>query len=166
MSPLGVMACPHLWGTTRKIKVKIKANIIKSNYVADAFKLLEDLKSHVRPDKKEMKLPHWGRILVFPDSPSDLLKDHPSLYETAYPNAAEVPDNGPMKCPVDEQMLAHLTQSLPARKSHRTLRLMQPPLAHTGFTGFCATQTGNLQLQDPTVLPKFRPQRDVAVPGP
>ena len=121
------------------------------------------MKANVRPEKRCLKLPHWGRILVYPDNPSDLLHEHPAVYGMAYPDAQEKPENGPMECPLDAQLLAQLTQSLPMRKSHRSLRLMAP--MKPTLTGLSA-MGAHLTLNDAAAMPHLRPPRDAELPGP
>ena len=78
--------------------------------------IYEDLKTHVKPSKKETKMPWWGKIKVFPKTPADLLKDYPDIYNRAY---AEGP---PVLSRVNYDELEQLCSSLPMRVSHHLLQ--------------------------------------------
>ncbi len=100
----------------------------------DALKMETDLKNLVRKRTKRVKLPHYGRVIAFPEFPDELLKDFPDVYRMVYPDLEANPKNAPMKCPLDAGLLAQLKVRLPMRKTHASLTL-----------GTCLVQGGRMR---------------------
>ena len=125
---------------------------------SDAVEVLNDLKEYIRPGKKEPKLPHWGQILLYPAKPEELATEWPDIYELAYPEAHAKPENRPMKCPLDMQILEHLILALPKRKSHRLVRLLEKPMGP--MRGLCHSASGSLALEDASRMPRLRKSID------
>ena len=78
--------------------------------------VLKDVKTHVKPAKKEIKMPWWGKLLMYPHTPEELQKDHRDVYDRAY---AAGP---PVIARVDTSMLNHLCSSLPMRDTHHLVQ--------------------------------------------
>ena len=86
-------------------------------YNGKALKVVQDLKSKVRPIRTMAKYDHWGRIVLFPASPDELKLEHPDIFQMAYPDIANIPSNAPTDCPLDALVLAQLRSMMPARTS-------------------------------------------------
>ena len=84
--------------------------------IANYDTVLKDLKTHVKPAKKETKMPWWGKLLMYPHTPEELQKDHRDVYDRAY---AAGP---PVISRVDTSVLHHLCSSLPMRDSHHLVQ--------------------------------------------
>lgn len=128
----------------------------------DAFTLLQDLKTHVRPSKQEIRMPHWGGIIMYPPTPQELKYEYPDLYETAYPQATEKPQNGPQACPLDLTVLEQLISSLPARNSHHTMALIKGSRSRKGLTGLNVIGGQQPCLEDSASMPDFRVSRQAS----
>ena len=77
--------------------------------------IYEDLRTHVKPNRRETKMPWWGYIMVYPNTPEDLLKAYPEIHHRAY---GEGP---PIASKVSEEELQRLSTSLPMRGSHHLI---------------------------------------------
>ena len=86
------------------------------------WSLKEDLKRVVRAFRGRTKLPHHGKILVYPTSPEDLQNTNPDLYDLAYGvgSGNVVPDSS-QRCPVDGDMVTLMSGRLAHRKSHSSM---------------------------------------------
>lgn len=108
----------------------IGANMTKTGNGAvnpgDAYTLLNRLKKQVRLTSKKTKLPHYGEIKVFPDSPEALKASFPHIYNMVFQDADKFPDNAPAPCPLDSLMLSALKSRLPSRSTHSSLSFAMP----------------------------------------
>lgn len=89
----------------------------------DCYNILGELKAMVRQLKCHFKLPHYGQIRTFPAGPSELMEQHPNVYELMYQGAGARPDLGLAQCPLDPALLQHVRAMLPARKTHTSVNL-------------------------------------------
>ena len=78
--------------------------------------IYEDLRTHVKPGKREIKMPWWGNIKMYPRTPEDLLKGYPDIRHRAYGEGPPVAS----KVKFDE--LQQLSSSLPMRGTHHLIQ--------------------------------------------
>ena len=88
---------------------------------AEAKSLLEELKKTVRLGMKRRKMSHFGCIRSFPDTPEELLEQHPQVFARAYPLHDTIHANCPQECPLDAAMLTSLCAQLPSRSTHHSI---------------------------------------------
>ena len=67
--------------------------------LTEAYKLLKDLKSAIKLDRKRVGLPHHGKILIYPKTPEELNASYPEIFKIAYPDIENHPENAPGKRP-------------------------------------------------------------------
>jgi hypothetical protein len=114
----------------------------------DVKKLTEDIKGWVKPSRRECKLPHWGRLLLYPNTPDELKAQDPDLWETAYADSLVQPENLPGDCPLDMGVLTELQGGAPQRKTHSSLVLSKPRRAPSFGCFGKAVDGSSLSLED------------------
>ena len=91
---------------------------------SDFKQMSDDLKDMLKARTKKIRLPHYGDVIVYPPFPSDLAglgKGH--IYEIAYPDTLQHPENLPRQCDLDHQLMNHLKARMPCRRTHSSLGL-------------------------------------------
>ncbi len=108
----------------------------------DAFTILRDLKSGIKNLRSKGGIPHWGRIIVYPNTLAEFESKFPDVFQVCYPGGrAEVPE----QCPISESKLEQLRLRLPARSTHSSVSAARP-LRSQG-PSFASAATAQLSMQ-------------------
>jgi hypothetical protein len=96
--------------------------------LGDGYVILRDLKAAMKMMRNRVKFPHQGVVLIYPNSPQELERDFPKVFQAAYENGQA--EFGEQEFPFPDIYLDQLRSRLPARCSHQALMQVRPKKEH------------------------------------